>query len=54
MKTFIFKLYTRTKQQQEFEVGQRQIVAKNADDAIKAFNKQDLPFHTFATIEAIK
>ena len=51
MKTFLFKMYTRTNNGQEFVVGQRSITAKDVDDALKIFNRLDLPFHTFSTVE---
>ena len=51
MKKFIFKMYIRTKQGQEFNVGKKEITAKNYDLASSIFNKLDLPFHHFATVE---
>lgn len=54
MKTFIFKLYTKTRQGQEFLISAKTITAKNVDDANKAFNRLDLPFHTFCTIQLVK
>ena len=54
MKQFIFKMYTRTNQNQEFKIGQKIIDAKNYDEANKLFSKLDLPFHHFSTVETIK
>ena len=54
MKTFLFKLYTRTKQNQEFLIGCKTINAENQETANKIFNRLDLPFHTFSTIQIIK
>lgn len=54
MKTFIFKMYIRTKQGQEFIIGQSKIQANDCDAATKIFNNKDLPFHSFCTIECIK
>ncbi len=53
MKTFKFKLYIRTKQGQEFVVACSEIMAQNVDAALKQFNRKDLPFHHFATIETL-
>ncbi len=52
--TFNFKMYTRTKQGQEFLTGQKNIDAVNYDNANKLFSKMDLPFHSFATVTATK
>jgi hypothetical protein len=53
MKTFKYKFYFRTKQQ-EFVTGSKKIDAKNVDDANKKLLKFDLPFHTFSTVQIIK
>jgi len=50
MKTFNFKMYTRTAQGQEFLIGQKTVTAINYDNAEKLFSKMDLPFHSFATV----
>ena len=54
MKQFIFNMYTRTNQGQEFNTGQKIIEAKNYDEAKKLFSKLDLPFHHFSTVKTIK
>jgi len=54
MKTFIFKLYIRTNQNQEFNTGKKVIQAKNYDEANKLFSKLDVPFCQFVTVETIK
>lgn len=51
IKKFVFKLYIRTGQGQEFCTNIIKIEAKNIDDANKIFSKKDLPFHHFCTIE---
>ena len=51
MKTFLFKMYIATKQNQTFIVGMREINAENLDTARKIFNRLDLPFHTFNRVE---
>ena len=38
----------------EIEIGKQLIKAKNADEAIKSFNKLELPFHTVSTIEVMR
>ena len=53
MKKFKFTLYIRTAQKQEFTVGVKTIQAKNIDIANSMFNKLDLPFHHFSTVQKI-
>lgn len=54
MKQFIFIMYIRTRQNQEFQIGKKIIEAKNYDEANKLFSKLYLPFHHFSTVETIK
>ena len=54
MITFLFKMYIKTSQGQEFKTGQKIIDAKNYDEANKLFSNLDVPFHHFATVETIK
>jgi len=51
--TFLMKMFIRTKQGQEFIVGQKTIAAINYDAALKIFRNSDLPFHHFSTVETI-
>lgn len=53
MKKFLFTLFIRTAQGQEFIVGQKTIEAKNYDQAESIFNKMDLNFHHFATVKKL-
>lgn len=53
MKTFKYFLFIRTKQGQEFNVGAYTIEAKNVDIAHSIFNKKELPFHHFATVQSV-
>jgi len=53
-KTFLFKLFIRTSQGQEFNTGNKVIEAKNYDQANKLFSKLDIPFCHFVTVETIK
>ena len=46
-------MFIRTKQGQEFNIGNKEIVAKNYDSAASIFNKLDLPYHDFATVDII-
>ena len=54
MKTFKFEMFTRISQGQEFTIGSKTIDAPNYDNALKEFNKLDLPFHHFALVKKIK
>jgi len=54
MKQFIFKMYIKTSQGQEFLTGSKKITSNNYDEAKKIFNKLDLPFHHFSTVDLIK
>jgi hypothetical protein len=54
MKKFIFLMFIRTKQGQEFNIGKKEIVAKDYDLASSIFNKLDLPFHHFTTVKSFK
>ena len=54
MKKFLFKLYTKTRQGQEFLICTKTINAENIDNANKSFNRLDLPFHTFSTVQIVK
>lgn len=49
MKYFKFIMYS-----YEIEIGKKLIKAKNIDEAIKSFNKLDLPFHTVSTVEIMR
>lgn len=53
-KTFLFKLFIRSGNGQEFNTGSKLIAAKNYDDANKLFKKLDIPFCHFVTVETIK
>ena len=53
-KTFLFKLFIRTNQGQEFNTGNKLIQAANYDQANKLFSKLDIPFCHFVTVETIK
>ena len=53
MTTFLFKLYTRVSGL-EIIIGQIKIAAKNYDDAKDIFDRKDLPFHSFSTVESVK
>jgi len=53
MKSFQFKLYIRTAQKQEFLVNMFTIQAKNYDMAKGLFNKRELPYHDFSTVQLI-
>lgn len=46
-------MFIRTKQGQEFNVCNKEIIAKNYDLAANIFNKLDLPYHDFATVDII-
>lgn len=50
MKTYTFKMFIKTKQGQEFLTGVKVIDANNYDAALKIFNRLELPFHHFATV----
>ena len=50
MRTYNFTMYIKTNGQ-EFSVGRKIVKANNVDEAIKLFNKLDLPFHSYATYE---
>lgn len=52
MKKFKYVLYIKTSNQ-EFTVGMKIIEAKNVDNANKLFNRLDLPFHHFSTVQKI-
>jgi hypothetical protein len=59
MKTFEFKLYIKTGSNllngnsQEFVIGYKLIQAKDYDNANKIFNKLDLPFHHYCTVQIL-
>lgn len=52
MKTFLFKMYVRASGL-EIITGQIRVTAKNYDDAKDIFDRKDLPFHSFSTVEQI-
>lgn len=52
MRTFAFTMYIKTANQ-EFVIGRAMVQANNADDALRQFNRKDLPFHHFATYQII-
>ncbi len=52
--TFIIKMYIRTAQKQEFNVGSKIIHAADYDSAYKQFSRLDLPFHHFSTVNKVK
>lgn len=52
MKEFIFRMYIKTKQKQEFEVGSIKIKAADYDTASREFSRIEKPFHTFALVDS--
>jgi hypothetical protein len=53
MKQFQYKFYIRTNNQ-EFNVGIKNIEAINIDYANKKLNKLELPYHHYSTVEQTK
>ena len=48
LRSFLFILFINT-----FEVGRKEIVSNSYDNALKQFNRLDLPFHHHSTVKCL-